>query len=152
MQEKHCHHVKMLRNYRVRGVMSLKKPFNSWICSAVFRLSLFFSLYSNHMTQKAVTELFSALKLRGGLQLWGCHGTLVNSSCLFSSFPPPPPPPLCFPLRWSGSIQSFPAHRVQRGESGILASMRGIQEDQVAVQDGLKSQENICGIHRYPVL
>lgn len=55
-------------------------------------------------------------------------------------------------LRWSGSLQSFPAHGVQRGESGILASMWGIQEDQVTVQDGLQSQENLCRVHRYPVL
>lgn len=33
------------------------------------------------------------------------------------------------PFRWSGSIQSFPANRVQRRESGILASMRGLQKD-----------------------
>lgn len=32
------------------------------------------------------------LKLQGELQLWGCHGTLVNSPLVYS---PPPPSPRC---------------------------------------------------------
>lgn len=84
----------ILRNYRVTGVMSLKRLLNSWMCAAVFRFSFFFfhdSLYSNHMTQKAVTELFldtETLRRASALRLpW--HFSQL-SPCLFSSFPSHP--------------------------------------------------------------
>lgn len=109
-------------------------------------LYFYVSLYSNHMTQKRRHRvIFGAETQRRASAARLPWRSSQLFSCLFSSSS-------LLSFRWSGSIQSFPAHRVQRGESGILASMRGIQEDQVAVQDGLKSQENLCRIHRYPVL
>lgn len=101
------------------------------------RAVIYVSFYSNHMSKKekkahcrVISDSYQGLPWRSS-QLSSCFS---------------------FSLRWSGSLQSFPAYRVQRGESGILASMWGIQENQVPVQDGLQSQENLCWIHRHPVL
>ncbi|XP_065428304.1 regulator of G-protein signaling 3 isoform X2 [Chrysemys picta bellii] len=45
---------------------------------------------------------------------------------------------------WAGCLPGFPADRVQRGEPGVLACVRGVQEDQIPVQDGIQGQEDLC--------
>lgn len=52
------------------------------------------------------------------------------------------------PCRWAGCFPRFPEDRVQRGKPGVLARLRGLQEDPFGSQAGLQGSADLRGVHR----
>lgn len=55
---------------------------------------------------------------------------------------------LCLPCRWAGCFPRFPEDGVQRGKPGVLAGLRGLQEDPLSGQAGLQGSADLRGVHR----
>lgn len=55
--------------------------------------------------------------------------------------------PLCLSCRWAGRFPCFPEDRVQRGKPGVLAGLRGLQENQILHQDCLKSPKDLFWLY-----
>ena len=50
--------------------------------------------------------------------------------------------------RWAGHFPRFPEDGVQRGKPGVLARLRGLQEDPLSSQAGLQGPADLRGVHR----